>query len=106
MLNIGRPKHKINEPVKVEYAFNASTSKFIGFCKCNSIISSKDCSGNEFVCPKCHKTGSIDKLHKQSEKEAVSSKKEYLEGSLNIENMDVNYEPNTMSPDDFKVQYD
>jgi hypothetical protein len=105
---VGRPKNvEVVKEVKVEYVPKTIISKFFGFCKCNSIIGDKDCHDNKYVCPKCGKTGLINSLIKEIKKESAPiSKKEYLDGSLNIENMDVPSYNNEINPKDFKIQYD
>lgn len=105
---VGRPKKvEIVKVVKEEYIPKTIVSKFLGYCKCGSIIGNKDCDDNKYLCPKCNKSGSVNSLIKEIKKEPVPmSKKEYLDSSLNIENMDVPSYNSDINPKDFKIQYD
>jgi len=105
---VGRPKNvEVVKEVKVEHVVKTIVSKFLGYCKCKNIIVDKDCIENKYTCPKCGKNGSINTLIVELNKEKIPiSKKEYLDSSINTENMDMPSYNNEINSKDFKIQYD
>ena len=57
-----------------------TTKKFLGYCKCGSIIIPIDLkSTNVFICPSCNLRGKTKSLKRDKKIDGIKSKKEYLQ---------------------------
>lgn len=86
---------------------NVKKFKFLGYCKCENLISTKELvSKFIFECPVCGKRSRISKLQKELKRDRPSSKKEYLDSTIHanhIETLPLNSEVD-LKPSELKVQ--
>jgi len=101
----GRPKNVV-EPKVEEEVSKVITAKFLGYCKCGSMIGNPDLvSKFIFECPSCGKIARIKTLKKDSGNTRPLSKKEYLEGNINtIYHSQLPLNDYQIDPDQLKVQ--
>jgi hypothetical protein len=77
---------------KVEIVSNHKTFKFLGYCKCGSIIGSGDLESKRiYTCPQCCSRCGVGKLRKVNSSDKPISKKDYLENNINAEHLDAPY---------------
>jgi hypothetical protein len=104
----GRPR-KIVEPLASTELpiYNIRRSKFLGYCpQCKSLINSLDLiSKFIFVCPACSERNRIKKLKKDLGNEKISSKKEYLEITVNSQYLEAPpMRDEEVKPKDLKIR--
>ena len=89
--------NKIRKPYKrqtrTEIISNHKTFKFLGYCKnCGGQIVSGDLESKKiYVCPQCSNRNSIGKLKKDKNIDKPTTKKDYLENTINSDHIDAPY---------------
>jgi hypothetical protein len=102
----GRPKNVV-EPMVEEEISKVTTAKFLGYCKCGSMISNPDLvSKFIFECPSCGNRAQIKVLAKDNgNTNKPMNKKEYLDGALNISYHQMSpLNDHQIDPDHLKIQ--
>ena len=86
----GRPrKIKVKQPKVEEPKSDVKTHKFMGFCKCNFMITKNDFESKFiFTCPSCSKRQRMKDLKKESSLEKYTSRRDYVEHTVNAEHHD------------------
>lgn len=78
--------------------------KHLGFCKCGSVIGSIDIKKGKYICNHCGVTGKVSVLKKVKSVEAYSSKKDYLEHTLNADFHDMPPLNEDIDPNEVRVK--
>ncbi len=85
----GRPKGSKKAPTESYDMSNVKRYKFLGYCKCQALISTKELV-KKFIyeCPACGKRARIKKLLKEIVREKAKTKKEYLDNTIHATHID------------------
>jgi hypothetical protein len=114
----GRPKGSKNKATLLREAQERSTRtespppapppksfKHLGYCKCGALVGEIDLlSKFIYKCPHCTLKGRVNSLSKSSKGETFSSKKDYLEHTLNADFHDMPPLNEDLDPNDVKVK--
>ena len=86
----GRPKGSRNQPrVPKEDLSGVRLVKFLGYCTCSGMIVKADLvSKRVYVCPGCGIRAILSSLKLTLNREPPSSKKEYMENTVNAQHLD------------------
>jgi len=105
----GRPKGSTKVAITKEKVYddsNVKRYKFLGYCKCETLISEKELKSKTiYECPGCGKSNRVSKLVKELTKEKFTNKKDYLSNTIHAnhyESLPLNAPQ--MTSKDLKVQ--
>lgn len=96
--------NQVKAPEPIIPLHPSKSFKHLGFCKCGAMIGSIDTKKGKYLCSHCGCSGKVSVLKKVKDVEVYTSKRDYLEHTLNADFHDMAPLSDEIDPNDVRVK--